>query len=76
MTSLLDPKMTSMLLRTLVREERARADRLAEVARTDGLIPTPWAVLRQVADRIAEIANALDDSGGDAGRGEGADPQP
>ena len=76
MTPLLDPKMTTLLLRTLVREERARADRLAEAAGTDGLIPTPWAVLRQVADRIAEIADALDDSGGDATRGEDADSQP
>lgn len=58
---MLDPTTAAMMLRTLVRVERGRADQLVEVAMQDGaLIPTPWTVLRQMASRVQEIADALD----------------
>ena len=70
--SLLDARTAAVLLRTLVREERARADRLAGAAAMDGLIPTPWAVLREIADQVERIADALDADGRRAVAGEGA----
>lgn len=70
--SLLDARTAAVLLRTLVREERARADRLASAAAMDGLIPTPWAVLREIADQVERVADALDADGRRAVAGEGA----
>lgn len=55
-----DPKLIAMMLRRLVQSQRERADQLADAARDDNaLLPTPWAVIRQISAQVEELANAL-----------------